>query len=424
MMCFSDEEISEVQKISRRLYAHSLADPEYKDVFIKNALAGNPNLDRRKLEEDYEKLVNGREVWLKMYQMTSDKSSAGIMNYVDGHLTEDMTEFQKKGFYQSAISLLSGGEESEEEVIARAGLNPDEQRKLLESRMEARVDEMMDRLAEEKVGVVYSDLSAAPEPAGELIPAGKQNPMGEHDPMEEQNPIGEQNPMEEHNPIGEQNPVEAKSSTDGVDDLFSVRKRTAEAMYLAAENGDIDPAWGNPELLGVLSAADEMFCSEMIAYAENSDVYSGSVAEIEEKKAKMAAFLKELLRNILFVLLGVMILLFFWHTAYGMVDALFDLIPLNLAAWANTAAMAAVAGLGTFVMMAEICSGLLLFVGGAAGIMNQLLTCYEEWQQERAKRNDRSHSESAYKEENQTQTEASNQYERWEADDEKIFEPA
>ncbi|MCD8109277.1 MAG: hypothetical protein LUE14_04155 [Clostridiales bacterium] len=412
MMCFSDEEISEVQKISRRLYAHSLADPEYKDVFIKNALAGNPNLDRRKLEEDYEKLVNGREVWLKMYQMTSDKSSAGIMNYVDGHLTEDMTEFQKKGFYQSAISLLSKADESEEEVMARAGLDPDEQRKLLESRMEARVDEMMDRLAEEKVGVAYSDLSAAPEPAGESIPAGKQNPMEEHDPM------GGQNPM------GEKNPVEAQSSTDGADDLLSVRKRTAEAMYLAAENGDINPAWGNPELLGVLSAADEMFCSEMIAYAENSDVYSGSVAEIEEKKAKMAAFLKELLRNILFVLLGVMILLFFWHTAYGMVDALFDLIPLNLAAWANTAAMAAVAGLGTFVMMAEICSGLLLFVGGAAGIMNQLLTCYEEWQRERAKRNDRSYSESAYKEENQTQTEASNQYERWEADDEEIFEPA
>ncbi|MCC8082324.1 MAG: hypothetical protein LIO80_10035 [Lachnospiraceae bacterium] len=412
MMCFSDEEISEIQKISRRLYAHSLADPEYKDVFIINALAGNPNLDRRKLEEDYEKSVNGREVWLKMYQMTSDRSSAGIMNYVDGHLPEDMTELQKKGFYQSAISLLSGEDESEEEVMARAGLDPDEQRKLLESRMEARVDEMMDRLAEEKVGVVYSDLSAAPEPAGELIPAGKQNPMEEHDPM------GGQNPM------GEKNPVEAQSSTDGADDLLSVRKQTAEAMYLAAENGDIDPAWGNPELLGVLSTADEMFCSEMIAYAENSDVYSGSVAEIEEKKAKMAAFLKELLRNILFVLLGVMILLFFWHTAYGMVDALFDLIPLNLAAWANTAAMAAVAGLGTFVMMAEICSGLLLSVGGAAGIMNQLLTCYEEWQQERAKRNDRSHSEPAYKAENQTQTEASNQYKRWAADDEEIFEPA
>jgi len=416
MMCFSDEEISEIQKISRRLYAHSLADPEYKDVFIKNALAGNPNLDRRKLEEDYEKSVNGREVWLKMYQMTSDRSSAGIMNYVDGHLPEDMTELQKKGFYQSAISLLSGEDESEEEVMARAGLDPDEQRKLLESRMEARVDEMMDRLAEEKVGVVYSDLSAAPEPAGELIPAGKQNPMEEHDP------VGGQNPM------GEKNPVEAQSSTDGADDLLSVRKRTAEAMYLAAENGDIDPAWGNPELLGVLSAADEMFCSEMIAYAENSDVYSGSVAEIEEKKAKMAAFLKELLRNILFVLLGVMILLFFWHTAYGMVDALFELIPLHLAAWANTAAMAAVAGLGTFVMMAEICSGLLLSVGGAAGIMNQLLTCYKERQQERAKRNDRSndrsHSEPAYKAENQTQTEASNQYKRWEADEEEIFEPA
>ncbi|MCD8132485.1 MAG: hypothetical protein LUE19_01350 [Clostridiales bacterium] len=422
MMCFSDEEISEVQKISRRLYAHSLADPEYKDVFIKNALAGNPNLDRRKLEEDYEKLVNGREVWLKMYQMTSDKSSAGIMNYVDGHLTEDMTEFQKKGFYQSAISLLSKADESEEEVIARAGLDPDEQRKLLESRMEARVDEMMDWLAEEKVGVVYSDLSAAPEPERESIPIKDKSSTGESGSMEEQLST------EESIPIKEQESMEAQSLTDGVDGLLPVRKRTAEAMYLAAENGDIDPAWGNPELLGVLSAADEIFCSEMIAYAKDADIYAGSASEIEEKKAKMAAFLKELLRNILFVLLGVMILLFFWHTAYGMVDALFDLIPLNLAAWANTAAMAAVAGLGTFVMMAEICSGLLLSVGGAAGIMNQLLTCYEERQQERAKRNDRSndrsHSEPAYKAENQTQTEASNQYKRWEADDEEIFEPA